>query len=76
MINLLEPPPSLESPQRKRAAMKKFVVTLQIFFSHQSLIFYFFATPPTKSQTGIANTWGTTNNKPFGPIIMMGHSKH
>jgi len=28
-----------------------------------------------KTETGIANTWGTTNSKPSGPIIMMGQSE-
>jgi hypothetical protein len=38
--------------QPKRVVMKKFVVTLQIFFSHPSLVIYFFATPPIKLKLG------------------------
>jgi hypothetical protein len=32
----------------------------------------FFSNPTHKTETGTADTWGTTNRKPSGPIIMMG----
>jgi hypothetical protein len=47
-------------------------VTLRKYFSHPSLVMYSFATPPIKLKSGTANRWGTTNNKPHGPMIMMG----
>jgi hypothetical protein len=50
-------------------------VTLQNYFSHPSLVIYFFPTPPIKLETGTANRWGTTNSKPSGPIIMFDQSK-
>jgi hypothetical protein len=28
-----------------------------------------------QTETGTANSWGTTNSKPPGPIIMMGESE-
>jgi len=48
-------------------------VTLQKYFSHSNLLVYFFATPPIKLKTGIANRSGSCNSKPPGPIIMLGH---
>jgi hypothetical protein len=50
-------------------------VTLQKYFSHPSLVIYFFATPPKKTELGTANRWGTTNSKPPGLIIMIGQSE-
>ncbi len=49
--------------------------TLQKYFSHPSLVVYFFATPTHKTESGTANIWGSTNSKPPGPIIMMGQSE-
>jgi hypothetical protein len=49
-------------------------VTLQKKISHPSLVIYVFSTPPKKTETGIANRWGTNNSKPLGLINMMGHS--
>jgi len=34
-----------------------------------------FCNPSHKTKTGRANRWGTTNSKPWGPIIMMSQSK-
>jgi len=34
-----------------------------------------FCNPTHKTETGTANRWETTNNKPPGPIIMMGQSE-
>jgi hypothetical protein len=47
-------------------------MTLQKYFSHPSLVIYFFQTPhpPPKTKTGMATSYGTTNSKPLGPIIM------
>jgi hypothetical protein len=42
-------------------------VTLQKYFSHPSLVIYFFAMQPIKPKLG--------NSKPFGLIIMMGQSE-
>jgi hypothetical protein len=42
-------------------------LTLQKYFSHPSLVIYFFF-------AGTAN-WGTINSKPPGPIIMMSQSE-
>jgi hypothetical protein len=43
-------------------------VTLQEYFSHQSLVIYFFFGNPTnKIETGTANRWETTNSKSPGP---------
>jgi len=44
-------------------------------FSHASLVLYFLVTPPTKLETRTSNRWGTTNNKPPGPISTMGQSE-
>jgi len=51
-------------------------VTLQIYFSHPSLVFFsFFATPPIKlklgQQIGGGGGGGPTNSKLPGPIIIM-----
>jgi hypothetical protein len=45
-------------------------VTLQKCFSHPSLVIYCFASPPTKLKLGQQIGEGTTNSKPFGPIII------
>jgi hypothetical protein len=50
-------------------------VTVQKYFSHPSLVIYFFATPPIKLKLWTANRSGITNNKPPGPIIMVGQSE-
>jgi hypothetical protein len=47
-------------------------VTLHNYFSHPSLLIYFFANPTHKTETGTANTQGTSNSKPPGLIITMG----
>jgi hypothetical protein len=49
-------------------------VTLQKSFLHPHSVISFFATPRIKLKTGTANRWGTTINKPPGPIIMMSQS--
>jgi hypothetical protein len=42
-------------------------------FSRSCLVIYiFFCNPSHKTETGRAKRWGTTNNKPLGPIIIMG----
>jgi hypothetical protein len=46
-------------------------MTLQKYFSHPSLVIYFFSNPIDKTRTGTANRWETTNIKPLGPIIMI-----
>jgi hypothetical protein len=51
-------------------------VTLRKYFSQTSLVMYSFANPSiNKTETGTANRWGITKNKPPGPIIMMGQSE-
>jgi len=54
-------------------------VTLQKYFSHPSFSYLLFLQSPlTKlklgqqigAETGTANRWGTTNSKPFRPIII------
>ncbi len=41
-------------------------------FSQSKFCYVLFCKPPTnKTETGTANTWGITNNKPPGPIIMI-----
>jgi hypothetical protein len=46
-------------------------VTLQKYFSHPSLVNYFFPTPTHKTKIGTANKLETTKkNKPHGPIII------
>jgi hypothetical protein len=48
-------------------------VTLQKYFSQTSLIIYLlFSNPAHKTKTGITYRWETTNNKPHGPIVMIG----
>jgi hypothetical protein len=34
-------------------------------------LLFFFGNPTNKTKTGIAYTWGTTNSKPPGPIIVI-----
>jgi hypothetical protein len=48
--------------------------TCKKYFSHPSLVFFFFPTLPMKLKLefGTANRWETTNSKPPGPIIMIG----
>ncbi len=46
-------------------------MTLQKYFSHPSLVIYFFAIPPRKYCRYV----GTTNSKPPGLITMFGQSK-
>jgi hypothetical protein len=36
---------------------------------------YFFGNPANKTETGTAYTWGTTNSKPPGPIIVINKSE-
>jgi hypothetical protein len=36
-----------------------------------SLDVFFFGNPTNKTVTGTAYTWGTTNSKPPGPIILI-----
>jgi hypothetical protein len=50
-------------------------VTLQKYFSHPSLVIYFFATPPMKLKLGQQKGWRLTNRKSPGSIIMMGQSE-
>jgi hypothetical protein len=70
------PPPSLESPQTKRVAMKKFIVTLQIFFSHPSLVIYFFATPPTKFKLGQQIRGGLLTTNHLDQLLRWAIKKH
>jgi hypothetical protein len=49
-------------------------VVLSMFFTSK-FSYVLFCNPTNKSETGTANRWGTTNNKPPGPIIMMGQSE-
>jgi hypothetical protein len=44
---------------------------LRKYFSHPSLVIYFFRNPINQTETRTANRWGTTNSKPPGPIIIM-----
>ncbi len=37
--------------------------------------FFFFGNPANKTETGTAHTWGTTNSKPPGPIIVIHKSE-
>ncbi len=46
----------------------------KIFFTAK-FSYLLFCNPSHKSETGIANRWGTSNSKPPGPIIMMGRSE-
>jgi hypothetical protein len=57
-------------------------VTLHKYFSHPSLVIYFFlqslSRPPIElklTETGTANRWGITNSKAPEPIIMMSQSE-
>jgi hypothetical protein len=50
-------------------------VTLQKYVANPSLVIYFFANTTHKTETGTANTQGTSNSKPPGLIIMMGQSE-
>jgi hypothetical protein len=45
-------------------------VILQKYFSHPSLVIYFFPKPTHKTKTETANRWETTNGKAPGPIII------
>jgi hypothetical protein len=50
-------------------------VTLQKYFSHPSLVIYFFFNLNHKTETETADICGgITNNKPPEPITMMGQS--
>jgi hypothetical protein len=51
------------------------MLPLQKYFSHPSLVIYFFCNPTHDTQTEIANRWKTTNSKTSGRIIMIGQSK-
>jgi len=50
-------------------------VTLQKYFSHPSLIIYFFPTPTIKLKLDCTNRWEITDSKSLGPIIMIDQSK-
>jgi len=51
-------------------------VTLQKYFTHPSLYSYLLVCNPThKTESGAANWWATTNNKPHGRISTMGQSE-
>jgi hypothetical protein len=50
-------------------------VTLQKYFSHPSLVIYFFATPPIKVELGQQIRGGLLIANPLAQIIMMGQSK-
>jgi len=50
-------------------------VTLRKIFFTSKFSFVLFGNPTNKTETGVANRWGTTNNKPPGPIIMMSQSE-
>jgi hypothetical protein len=41
------------------------------YFSHPSVVIFFFPTPPIKLQLWFANGWEPTNSKPPRPIIMI-----
>jgi hypothetical protein len=47
-------------------------VTLQKYFSPPSLVVYFLYHLTHKTETGIANRWGTTDSKLPGPMTVMG----
>jgi hypothetical protein len=36
---------------------------------------FFFGNPPNKTETGTVYTWGTTDSKPPGPIIVIDQSQ-
>jgi hypothetical protein len=46
----------------------------KIFFTSK-FSYVLFCNPTNKSETGTANRWGTTDNEPPGPIIMMFQSE-
>jgi len=46
-------------------------VTLDSKIKCLSLAVFFLCSPTNKTETGTAYTWGTTNSKPSGPIIMI-----
>jgi hypothetical protein len=50
-------------------------VTLQEYFSYQSLVIYLFSNPAHKTKTGIASRWQTSNSKPPGQIIKIGQNR-
>ncbi len=43
-------------------------MTLEKYFSHPSLVIYFFPTQTGKTKTGTANKWKTINSKPTRPF--------
>jgi hypothetical protein len=47
----------------------------KIFFTSKFSYVLLFCNPANRTETGTANTWGITNSKPPGPIIMMGRSE-
>jgi len=52
--------------------LRKIVTLSKKNISRSCLVIYFFCNPSHKTETGTAKRWGTTNNKPLGPIIIMG----
>jgi len=46
-------------------------VTLDSKTKCLSLVVFFFGNPTNKTKTRTTYTWGTTNNKPPGPIIVI-----
>jgi hypothetical protein len=48
---------------------------MQDYFSHPSLIMYFFSNPTHTTKIVIANKWETNDSKTFGPITMSYQSK-
>jgi hypothetical protein len=56
--------------------VKKFVVTLQIFFSHPSLIIYFFATPPIKLKLGQQIHGGLLTSNHLDQLLWWAIQKH
>ncbi len=58
-----------------RAFLEVFITWPYKYFFTSKFSYVLFYNPTHKTQTGTTNTWGTTNSKPLGPIIMMGHSK-
>jgi hypothetical protein len=46
----------------------------KLFFTSK-FNYLIFCNPTHKTETGIANRWGTTNSEPPAPIIMIGQSK-
>ncbi len=76
LVGAPPPPLSFESPQPKRATMKKFVMTLQIFFSHPSLVIYFFATPPIKLKLGQQIRGGLLTANHLDQLLWWATQKH